>query len=62
MSKLVPVLRMIHKFNPKGFAPEFKVDIKKVPEHIYPCLYDFDNPFQKKIIPLRTLIEMVNEI
>ena len=45
VQSVVPALRFYHYMNPKGFAPEIKVDLKNTPEHIYPWLYDFDNPF-----------------
>ena len=31
------------------------MDIEKVPDHIFPWLYDFDNPFQRKFVPLQTM-------
>ena len=34
-----------YKLNKDGMAPELKVNVQECPDHIYPWLYDFDNPF-----------------
>mmetsp|Transcript_12345 Transcript_12345/g.20751 ORF Transcript_12345/g.20751 Transcript_12345/m.20751 type:complete len:87 (+) Transcript_12345:67-327(+) len=57
-----PSIRMAHKMNPNAYTFEYKPKVKNVPEHIYPWLYDFNNPIQRKRFPVRTLLEMENEI
>ena len=52
----------MYKFDNKSMTPEVKMDMKKFPEHLYNWLYDFDNPIQKKVFPVRTILEMYKEI
>lgn len=55
MKYAAPLVSCAKYFNPQGFGPQLPVDIEKVPHHIFPWLYDFDNPFQRKFVPLHTL-------
>ena len=51
-----PFINWAYWMNNNGMGPEHKVNLAKCPDHIYPWLYDFDNPFQKKVVPLHTLV------
>jgi len=42
-------------------TPEWKIDMSKEPDHYMHWYYDKENPFQKKIAPVRTFVEMSNE-
>jgi len=45
MKMLKPYLNSKYKKDKSAFGPEIKQNDSKVPEHIHPWLYDFDNPF-----------------
>ena len=49
-----PIIKIANKYYRDGMAPEVK--ISKIPDHIIPWMYDLDNPFQKKVVPLHTLV------
>jgi hypothetical protein len=51
-----PFIYGAYKMKKDGMGPEHKVNLTQCPDHIYPWLYDFDNPFQKKVIPLHTIV------
>lgn len=59
---IVPLLKFMKFLNKNAMTPEHKVDLSQVPEHIHPWLYDFDNPLQRKSIPVQTFIEMATEV
>lgn len=48
--------------NANAYTFEYKPSRKDVPEHIYPWLYDFENPIQRKRFPVKTMLEMDVEI
>lgn len=52
----LPYLKTRHMMNSNAMCPEVKEKEADVPEHILPWLYDFDNPFQRKIIPVHTTL------
>ena len=61
VKRLTPVVKTMYAFNKNAKTPEVKMDMKKFPDHLHHVLYDFDNPFQKKCFPLKSLIEMTRE-
>jgi hypothetical protein len=58
---IIPVLKAAQMYDKNAMTPEYKIDVKKEPEHYTHWYYDKDNPFQKKIAPVRTFIEFDKE-
>ena len=58
---LMPVLKAAHMYDNNAMTPEFKIDVDNEPEHYIHWYYDKENPFQKKIAPVRTMLELNRE-
>jgi esterase/lipase len=61
VKRLTPLVKTMLVMNKNALTPEVKMDMNKFPDHLHHVLYDFDNPFQKKCFPLKSLIEMTKE-
>jgi hypothetical protein len=42
---MMPAFKMAYRMNSDAVTMELKPDLDKIPDHIYPWLYDFENPF-----------------
>ena len=42
---IIPVLKAAQMYDPDAVTPEYKIDVKKEPEHYCHWYYDKNNPF-----------------
>ena len=56
------VMRGIACVNPQASTPEMKVNPDNVPDHSKPWVFDFENRFQRKIVPARTVVSLQDEM
>lgn len=55
------MLKAAQLYDKNALTPEWKIDMSKEPDHYMHWYYDKDNPFQKKIAPVRTFVEFDKE-
>ena len=45
INMVAPLVSCAKFFRPNGHGPPLPVDLEKFPDHLYPWMYDFNNPF-----------------
>ena len=61
LNKFAPILDFVEKnLIPGAYLPEVIQKESEFPQHILPVHYDFSNPLQRRFIPLRTVVELLN--
>lgn len=56
------VIRGMYLINSQANTPEMKINSENVPDHSKPWVFDFENRFQRKIVPARTVLSLQDEI
>ena len=60
INKFAPILYFVERNLLAGcYLPEIIQKESEFPSHILPVHYDFDNPLQRRFIPLRTVVELM---
>lgn len=56
------MVKLRYQINSEAMSPEIKIDPRSVPEFKRHFVFDDENPLQRKIIPVHTILKLLDVV